>query len=60
MLKQARAQSASTVMLVVAAVASAASWSDHGQAGFHPLVLAACLLPVQGAALVWAWQRRSN
>ena len=60
MLKQARGQFASTLLLVVAAVASVAFWSDHDHAGFHPLVLAACLLPLQGAALVWAWQRRSN
>ena len=60
MLKQARGQVASTALVAVAAVTSAASWSGYAQAGFHPLLMVACLLPVQCAALVWAWQRNSN
>jgi len=50
-------QSASTALLLLAAVFSFAAWSDTVHAGFHPLVMAACLLPLQCAALLWAWQR---
>jgi len=50
-------QSASTALLLLAAVFSFAAWSDTVQAGFHPLVMAACLVPLQCAALFWAWQR---
>ena len=32
-------------------------WSQQGHAGFHPLMLAMAMLPVQITALVWALGR---
>lgn len=57
MLKLRGHRAASTVLLLLAAGVSAAAWSDNVQEGFHPLAMLACLLPLQCAALVWAWQR---
>ena len=46
-----------TLWLVVAAGVSGALWSQHGHAGFHPLMLAMAMLPVQITALIWALGR---
>ena len=50
-------RSASTALLVVAGLISAAALSGQVQGGFHPLGLAVSLLPLQCAALFWVWQR---
>ena len=49
-------RSASTALLVVAALISATALSGQVQ-GFHPLGVVGALLPMQCAALFWAWQR---
>ena len=46
-----------TLWLVVAAGVSGWLWSQQGHAGFHPLMLAMAMLPVQITALVWALGR---
>ena len=46
-----------TLWLVVAAGISGWLWSQHGHAGFHPLMLAMAMLPVQITALGWALGR---
>ncbi len=51
------ARSASTAVLAVAALISASAVSGTIGSGFQPLLLAVCLLPLQCAALLWAWQR---
>jgi len=43
--------------LFLAAVFSFAACSESAQSGFYPLVMAACFLPLQCAALIWALQR---
>ena len=50
-------RSASTALLVVAALISAAALSGQVQGGFHPLGVVVSLLPLQFAALYWASQR---
>ena len=50
-------RSASTALLVVAALISAEALSGQVQGGFHPLGLLVALLPLQFAALFWVWQR---
>ena len=50
-------RSASTALLVVAALISATALSGQVQGGFHPLGVVDALLPMQCAALFWAWQR---
>ena len=49
-----------TQWLVVAAGVSGALWSQQGHTGFHPLMLALAMLPVQITALVWALGRPSR
>lgn len=44
-------------LLVVAALISATALSGQVQGGFHPLGVVGALLPMQCAALFWAWQR---
>ena len=51
---------APTGLLVGATIVSAAAISETSQGGFHPLLIAACMLPLQCAALVWAWQRKPH
>lgn len=46
--------SATTLLLALAACASGTALSTHAHDGFHPLVIAACMLPLQVAGLVWA------
>ncbi len=46
--------SASTLLLVMAACVSGTALSNQAHDGFHPLVIAACMLPLQVAGLVWA------
>ena len=46
--------SAATLLLFMAACVSGTALSTHAHDGFHPLVIAACMFPVQVAALVWA------
>ena len=41
----------------LAALISASAVSGTIGSGFQPLLLAVCLLPLQCAALLWAWQR---
>ena len=43
-----------TLLLAIAACVSGTALSTHAQDGFHPLVMAACMLPLQVAGLVWA------
>ena len=57
--------SATTLLLAMAAGVSGTALSTHTHDGFHPLVIAACMLPLQVAGLVWAItvvssQRRCN
>ena len=57
--------SATTLLLAIAAWVSGTALSTHAHDGFHPLVIAACMLPFQGAGLVWvitavSLQRRCN
>jgi len=47
--------SASIVLLLIAALISASALSTHTHDGFHPLVIQACMLPLQLAGLVWAF-----
>lgn len=51
---------APTGLLLGAAIVSAAAISETSQGGFHPLLIAACMLPLQCAALAWAWTRKPN
>ena len=44
----------STLLLATAACVSGTALSIHAHDGFHPLVIAACMLPLQVAGLVWA------
>ncbi|MFL2497927.1 MAG: hypothetical protein ACJ0GQ_08860 [Parasynechococcus sp.] len=53
-------RSASTALLSGTALFSTAALVGHGSAGVHPLAWAAAVLPLQCAALVWAWQRRRD
>ncbi|QNI90093.1 hypothetical protein [Synechococcus sp. ROS8604] len=46
--------SAPTLLLAIAACVSGTALSTHAHDGFHPLVIAACMLPLQVAGLVWA------
>ena len=46
--------SATTLLLAIAAWVSGTALSTHAHDGFHPLVIAACMLPLQVAGLVWA------
>ena len=46
-----------TFWLVAAAGVSGVLWSQQGHVGFHPLMLAMAMLPVQITALVWALGR---
>lgn len=46
-----------TLWLVVAAGVSGVLWSQQGHTGFHPLLLAMAMLPVQITVLVWALGR---
>ena len=46
-----------TFWLVAAAGVSGVLWSQQGHAGFHPLMLALAMLPVQITALIWALGR---
>ena len=50
-------RSASTALLVVAVLISATALSGQVQGGFHLLGVLVALLPMQCAALFWAWQR---
>ena len=57
--------SATTLLLAIAACASGTALFTHAPDGFHPLVIAACMLPLQVAGLVWvitavSLQRRCN
>ena len=57
--------SATTLLLAIAAWVSGTALSTHAHDGFHPLVIAACMLPLQVAGLVWvitavSLQRRCN
>jgi hypothetical protein len=52
-------------MLATAACVSGTALSINAHDGFHPLVIAACMLPLQVAGLVWvitavSLQRRCN
>ena len=49
-----------TFWLLAAAVVSGVLWSHQGHDGFHPLMLAMAMLPVQITALVWALGRSSR
>ena len=46
--------SATTLLLAIAACASGTALFTHAPDGFHPLVIAACMLPLQVAGLVLA------
>ena len=46
-----------TLWLVAAAGVSGALLSQQGHTGFHPLMLAMAMLPVQITSLVWALGR---
>ena len=46
--------SATTLLLAIAACASGTALSTLAPDGFHPLVIAACMLPLQVAGLVLA------
>ncbi|MAS27745.1 MAG: hypothetical protein CBD47_08955 [Synechococcus sp. TMED187] len=48
---------APTTVLLLAAFLSTSALSEHTHDGFHLLVVMGCMLPLQCAALFWAWHR---
>jgi hypothetical protein len=47
-------RSVSTPLLAASALLALSSLSLHSHDGFHPVVVIACMLPLQAAALLWA------